>query len=305
MAEAEVKANPEVFGRAVPWEAAELVLIAVPWEGGVSFRKGTAQAPELIRHVSEQIDYYRSECPLLEKSGIAWQAPTYSFPHEGSPDEIYEAHVLPYVRAAVADALSGKKHFGVVGGDHSVPLGAHHALQSEAYGVLHLDAHADLRMSYAGQRYSHATILYHITQLPAVEKIVAVGIRDWASEEASYARSLHPRVMVYEMRRLAQASFRGRPWAETVSEIVSLLPPRVYVSIDVDVLDLGHAPHTGTPIPGGLRYEELFFLLEAIPRSGRQLIGFDVCETGGAELDAVVSAHLIYRLCGLLLCESV
>jgi agmatinase len=86
-----------------------------------------------------------------------------------------------------------------------------------------------------------------------------------------------------------------------VSEIISLLPDQVYVSIDVDALEVGYVPHTGTPVPGGLRYEELVFLVESIRRSGRRIIAFDLCETGGHELDAIVSAHLLYRLCGIVL----
>ncbi|MCS7152960.1 MAG: arginase family protein [Bacteroidia bacterium] len=294
-----------IYGRQSSWEEAALALIAVPWEGGVSFRRGTAQAPELIRQVSAQIDYYRSECPLIEEIGIAWIEPSRPFSEGSSKDSIYETEVLPYVRLHVEAALRAQKRFGIIGGDHSVPLGAHYALATEKpYGVLHIDAHADLRSSYEGMSFSHATILYHISQLKHVERIVAVGVRDWAREEAEYARSLYPRLAVYEMRRLAHGYLRGRPFTETVSEIVSLLPPRVYVSIDVDALEVGYTPHTGTPVPGGLRYEELFFLLEAVPRSGRTIIGFDVCETGGAELDAVVAAHLIYRLCAIALCGT-
>lgn len=301
----EAQMDLEVFGRRSSREEAALTLIAVPWEGGISFRSGTMNAPELIRRVSAQIDYYRSEYPLLEHLGIYWQRPPVPFPTTGDKDAAYEAAVLPYVEAQVQAALAAHKSFGVIGGDHTVPLGAHYALQStQPYGVLHLDAHADLRASYEGMRYSHATILHHISRLRNVERIVAVGIRDWAQEEAEYARTLYPRLVIYEMRRLAQAYLRGRPFIETVSEIVSLLPERVYISVDMDALDTGYVPNTGTPVPGGLRYEELFFLLEAIPRSGRTIIGFDVCETGGAELDAIVAAHLIYRLCGLVLCGA-
>ena len=294
-----------VFGRSCSWEEAHIVLIAVPWEGGVSFRRGTAQAPSLIRTVSPQIDYYRPEATALENAPIFWVEPEAPFSVEGSADETYKQKVLPYVQGWAQAALEAGKAFGVVGGDHSVPLGAHLALQTllpEAdYGLLHIDAHADLRSAYEGLTYSHATILYHLSKLPHIERLVAVGVRDWAREEAEYAQQLYPRLAIYEMRRLAHAAYLGRSWMETISEIVSLLPSHVYVSLDVDALEVGYVPHTGTPVPGGFHYEQLFFLLEMIQRSGRKLIAFDVCETGGDELDAIVSAHLLYRLCGLLL----
>ncbi|MCX7605850.1 MAG: arginase family protein [Bacteroidia bacterium] len=294
------------YGRVCRWEEADVLLVGVPWEGGVSFRRGTAQAPSLIRAVSSQIDYYRSDCPFLERAGLFWVEPEEQFQAGVSVDEAYEAQVLPYVESWAEAAVAAHKPLGLIGGDHSVPLGLHRVLQTlePGYGLLHIDAHADLRISYDGLRYSHATILHHLTQFRGIERIVMVGIRDWAREEAEYAQRLYPRLVTYEMRRLAQATHLGRSWLETTSEIVSLLPERVYVSIDVDALDVGYVPHTGTPVPGGLRYEELFFLLEAVRRSGRQIVAFDVCETGGQELDAIVSAHLIYRLCGIVLCAG-
>ncbi|MCS6790283.1 MAG: arginase family protein [Bacteroidia bacterium] len=306
MERVQTQESPLIFGRRTTWEEATFSLIAVPWEGSTSFRKGTAYAPEEIRIVSSQIDYFRSECPTLESKGIYWSAPASPLPHEGHPEHLYQAYVLPFVQAQVKAALMARKRFGIIGGDHSVPLGAHFVLESfyPEYGVLYIDAHADLRSSYEGNRYSHATIFYHVSLLPSVSKIVGIGIRDWSSEEMSYARRQYPRLVLYEMRRIMQGLYRGRPWVEIVSEVISLLPEKVYVSIDVDGLDVGYVPNTGTPVPGGLRYEELFFLLEAIPHSGREIIGFDVCETGGAQLDAIVAAHLIYRLCGLVLCSE-
>lgn len=298
-----VRKSQEVYGRLATWEEAQLVLIAVPWEGGVSFRRGTAQAPSLIRAVSSQIDYYRSEFPHLETAGLFWAEPEKPFRMEPPLDLAYETQVLPYVEQWVEAALLAGKPFGLVGGDHSVPLGAHTRLQAytAGYGVLHIDAHADLRAEYEGLSHSHATILYHVLQQPKVERAVVVGVRDWAREEAERAQQLIPRLVVYEMRRLSQSTLLGRPWSETVREIVSLLPEKVYLSIDVDALEVGYVPHTGTPVPGGLRYEELFFLLESLRNSGRHLIGFDLCETGGQELDAIISAHLLYRLCGVVL----
>lgn len=298
-----VRKGEAIYGRLSSWEEAQLVLVAVPWEGGVSFRRGTAQAPALIRSVSSQIDYYRSEMPTLEQVGLFWAEPEAPFAGGGSVDATYAEQVLPYVEQWVEAALLAGKPFGLVGGDHSIPLGAHRRLQAytDGYGILHIDAHADLRAQYEGLYYSHATILHHALELPKVERAVAVGIRDWAQEEAALAQKLSPRLIVYEMRRLSQATLLGRPWSETVREIISLLPEKVYLSLDVDALEVSYVPHTGTPVPGGLRYEELFFLIESLRNSGRQLIGFDLCETGGHELDAIVSAHLLYRLCGLVL----
>jgi agmatinase len=306
MVEAVVRVGEQIFGRQATWGAAEVYLLGVPWEGCVSFRRGTAAAPQLIHAVSTQLDYYSPDCERLEEAPIYLAHLEVGSMEGQSVDAAYEEKVLNPVRTWVESVLAFGKPFGLIGGDHSVPIGVHQVLSYKRpnYGLLHVDAHADLRPAYEELTYSHATVLYHASQVRGLARMVAVGIRDWDSTEAAYARHLHPRLQVYEMRRLSRMLFQGRPWSEITSEIISLLPEEVYVSIDVDALEVGYVPHTGTPVPGGLGYEQLFFLLETIVRSGRKVIGFDVCETGGAQLDAIVSAHLLYRLCGLALCGS-
>ncbi len=303
MVQVEARRGAPIFERKGLWGDSELYLLGVPWEGSVSFRRGTAAAPALIQAVSTQIDYYNPDCPALEEAPIYWEVLPISSSDRSLP---YESAVYAPIKAWVSDVLAWGKPFGLIGGDHSIPLAAHEVLchKYPGYGVLHIDAHADLRSVYEGNPYSHATILYHLAQLPQISRLVAVGVRDWSREEVQYARGLYPRLQIYEMRRLARATFQGRLWTETASEIISLLPSHVYVSIDVDALEVGYVPHTGTPVPGGLSYENVCFLVEAVIRSGRQIIAFDICETGGHELDAVVTAHLLYRLCGLALCQG-
>jgi agmatinase len=290
-----------VFGeRDTPYEAARVVVLPVPYDLSLSFLPGARRGPEAILLASRELEPFLLELGVApEEVGIHALPPVpfVAGSAEASHRRIYE-EALRHLRAG--------KFVVSLGGDHSIvhPLVLAHREALGEFSILHIDAHADLRPSYEGLRYSHATILYHISQLPQVERIVAVGVRDWAREEAEYARSRYPALAVYEMQRLAQAAYLGRSWMETVSEIVSLLPPYVYLSLDVDALEVGYVPNTGTPVPGGFHYEQLFFLLEAVRRSGRRIVAFDVCETGGAQLDALVSAHLIYRLCGLVLCAQ-
>ncbi len=296
-----------IYERTATWDSADLYLLGVGWEGGISFRSGTAKAPRLIQAVSSQIDYYNPDCEIAEKARIYFEnLPMSSKPGSEDKDTDYERQVLYPLMAWVQEVLRMGKPFGIIGGDHSVPIGVHYILSKErpGYALLHLDAHADLRPSYQSFRYSHATVLYHASQQTGIARLLAVGIRDWDKTEVEYARHAYPRLQVYEMRRLARMLYQGRPWSEICSEIVSLLPENVYVSVDVDALDVGYVPNTGTPVPGGFGYEQMLFLLDSIVRSGRTIIGFDLCETGGTELDAIVSAHLLYRLCGLALSGS-
>jgi agmatinase len=305
MLRAAIRTGEAIYERQVTWEKADLYLLGIPWEGGISFRSGTAHAPRLIQAVSTHIDHYSPDCEALENAQIYLEhLPLEALPPAEDRDALYEAQVLHPVMDWVREVLRTGKPFGVIGGDHSVPIGVHRVLSQErpGYALLHLDAHADLRPSYQGMRYSHATVLYHASQERGINRLLAVGVRDWDRSEVEYARLHYPRIQVYEMRRLFRTLYQGRPWSEVCSEIVSLLPENVYISLDVDVLEVGYVPNTGTPVPGGLNYEQLSFLLDSIVRSGRKIIGFDLCETGGAEIDAIVSAHLLYRLCGLVLC---
>ena len=99
-----------------------------------------------------------------------------------------------------------------------------------------------------------------------------------------------------------RAGFAGRPWDDVCSEIVAALPDQVYVSFDVDGLEPRFCPHTGTPVPGGLDFDQALRLLELVANGGRRIVGFDLCEIvpGPADetWDLNVGARLLHALAG-------
>lgn len=204
---------------------------------------------------------------------------------------------------------SGRK-IGLVGGDHSVPYGHWVALSDfhQSWGILHIDAHADLRRAYEGFTFSHASIMYNALQLcddkgrNIVEALVQVGIRDVCEEEMQLAAQ-DKRVHQFPDPLLQKARCEGKTWSEQVAEILKPLPKKVYISLDIDGLEPALCPHTGTPVPGGLRYGELQYLLNALRQSGREIIGFDLCEVAPHptdktnEWDGNVGARVLYQLC--------
>lgn len=204
---------------------------------------------------------------------------------------------------------SGRK-IGLVGGDHSVPYGHMMALSDfhKRWGILHIDAHADLRKAYEGFSFSHASIMYNALQLcndnckPIVESLVQVGIRDVCEEEMQLAAQ-DKRVYQFPDPLLQNARCEGKTWSEQVADILKPLPKKVYISLDIDGLEPALCPHTGTPVPGGLRYGELQYLLNALRQSGREVIGFDLCEVAPHptdktdEWDGNVGARVLYQLC--------
>jgi agmatinase len=190
----------------------------------------------------------------------------------------------------------------VVGGEHSAPFGLLQALNEkyDDFGILHIDAHADLRRAYEGFTYSHASIMYNVLeQLRHVTKIVQVGVRDYCAEEAALMAA-DVRLVPFTDAALQEASFNGLPWAQQCRDIVAALPEKVYVSFDIDGLTPDNCPHTGTPVPGGLTYNQAVFLLKAVAQSGKKIIGFDLCEvapSGHDEWDANVGARVLFKLC--------
>jgi agmatinase len=215
------------------------------------------------------------------------------------------------VHETVRAELAKGKLVALVGGDHSAPYGAIRAV-AEAYatrggvGILHVDAHADLRVAYEGFEHSHASIMHNVTAtLPDVTKLVQVGIRDLCEAERGAIADSRGRIVTHFDHELAGAKHAGETWSAITERIARDLPERVYVSFDVDGLDPSLCPHTGTPVPGGLSWQEATALIAAVVRAGKTIVAVDLNEVvpgpEGDEWDANVGARLLYKMIGWML----
>jgi agmatinase len=195
--------------------------------------------------------------------------------------------------------MGKNKLVGLVGGDHSVPLGYLEALgeKHNNFGILQIDAHHDLRKSYEGFHFSHASIFFNALKINSVSKLVQVGIRDYCDEEVEIVQNEPGRITVFYDQQIKENQFNGLTWKEQCDSIIQELPDEVYISFDIDGLDPKLCPGTGTPVPGGLDFFEINFLLKKLVESGRKIIGFDVCEVGQHVWDANVGARILYKLC--------
>ncbi|MFM8315600.1 MAG: agmatinase family protein, partial [Deltaproteobacteria bacterium] len=217
-----------------------------------------------------------------------------------------------FVYKETRQLLDEKKLVGVIGGDHSVPFGALQAVAEKynSFGILHFDAHSDTRIAFEGFTWSHASIMYNVLEnIPQVKKLVQVGIRDFCEQEFQYCQEQKSRVSVFYDKDLSHAKFEGTPWKETVNKILAPLPEAVWVSFDIDGLDPRFCPHTGTPVPGGLDFNEAVFVVSSLVRSGRKIIGFDLNEVAPSEdtedsWDANVGARLLYKLSAWMLASQ-
>ena len=324
--------NGAYFGLPFEPETARLVLISAPWDVTVSYGAGTAYAPDAVIEASTQLDFHDPLAPGAWRRGIATADVDYSLLEQsqrlrsdaervidhleggGSPDDDYVVRKLRRVNegcaamnanigAQAARWLDAGKLVGLVGGDHSTPYGLVRALGARhaSFGILHLDAHCDLRDAYEGFAFSHASIMYNILRdVPQVARIVQVGVRDFSEGEAALAAASE-RIATFDDLSLAEAAFRGATWDAQCRSIVETLPEEVYVSFDIDALTFENCPHTGTPVSGGLTFNQAVWLLVTLVRSGRRIIGFDmveVCPAGDDRIDAITGARVLWKLCG-------
>ena len=321
-----------VFGLPHDEANAGVVLVQVPFDATTSYRRGTALGPEAIVEASKQVDLFDRETGRPYEAGIvaiepdprvaAWNDearaladPIIAAGGAGDDPALLEAlakvnalsaSVDGLVEATVERWLNEGKLVGLIGGDHSTPLGAivAHARRAPGLGVLHVDAHADLRDAYEGFTCSHASIMFNVLRrCPGVSRLVQVGVRDFGEGELEVQRREGDRVHCHFDADLARAKLEGATWASLVEPMVAALPKDVYVSFDIDGLDPSLCPNTGTPVPGGLSFHEACYLLSAIVRSGRRIVGFDLNEVapGEDEWDANVGARLLYKMIGFAL----
>lgn len=311
-----------LFGFPYTEKDADLVIIPVPWEVTASYGHGTENAPEMILNESTQLDFelpgyenpHTYPVALSEFDGRIQQlAASRSIAAEiiqkQEKNEMYGKADLQTVNDACQEMVEivqrRAEHFlgqgkvvATLGGDHSTPLGLIRALANneDEFGVLQVDAHMDLRNSYEGFEYSHASIMYHVLQLEPVSKLVQVGIRDYSHQEKELIQSMNGRLLTHFDEDIQKQKWSGTAWTDIAAMMVDPLPESVYISFDMDGLDPSLCPHTGTPVPGGLGYYEAVYLIESVVRSGRKIIGFDLSETGNDVWDSNVASRLLFRL---------
>ena len=214
-----------------------------------------------------------------------------------------------WVYEQTRELLAKNKLVGLLGGDHSTPLGYFKAIAEKYgdFGILQIDAHCDLRKAYEGFNYSHASVMYNaIEQIPQLKKLVQVGVRDYCEEELDYKTNSADRIEIYFDKDIKERQFEGETWKSIVDEIISHLPQNVFISFDIDGLDPKLCPHTGTPVQGGFQTDQVFYMFKKLLQSGRKLIGFDLNEVGVSndEWDENVGARILYKLCNLLIASN-
>lgn len=328
--------DANIFGLPFTTDEAAVVIIPVPWDVTVSNLDGTASGPRNILDQSPQIDLFDEAVADPWKAGIAMeeipadiaeqnqqlrkQAINYIKQLEENPgkenseenkailDSINRAcaDLAENVRTKASDYIKAGKLIVLLGGDHSTPLGLIQALAGHhaEFGILQIDAHADLRNAYMGFTHSHASIMFNASKIKQVKRIVPVGLRDISATEAGIIRDNPEKYHAFFARELHSRGFEGETWKAICHDIISRLPDKVYISFDIDGLDPSQCPTTGTPVPGGLDYSQVLYLFEQLVKSGRTLIGFDLVETGPGQTDGIIACRILYKTIALMLSSN-
>lgn len=317
--------NGNVFGLPFNFDESDIVILPVPWEVTTSFGDGTSKGPKAILEASPQLDLFHFDFPDAWKQGIFMLSISKEIAEKNkifknkakeiimlqekgkSIDELRKqidevnaasTELNKWVFEQTTTLLNSGKKVILLGGDHSTPLGYINALaqKHKSFGILQIDAHADLRNAYEGFEFSHASVMFNALKNSAVESLSQVAIRDICEEEVTLIRN-NQKIHCFYDEVLKREQFDGKTWNQQLKNIIATLPQKVYISFDIDCLDPKLCPNTGTPVAGGLEFLQAIEIIRQVKLAGKEIIGCDLNEVGNDPWDANVGARVLYQMC--------
>ncbi len=305
----------------------KLKLLPVAWEPTASFKKGTANGPSAIFKATKQMDLFHPYFKKIYEHGISWSSDlvkkTLKLSEDTSPvaEKIISAieagnspstKDLDFVNKKsnklneliYNNAIDSKETIGLVGGDHSSPFGLIKALSEKYKGdfsIVHIDAHFDFRKEYQGFKHSHGSIMHNVkTKIDNPPRIYQLGIRDFCESEYEFAIKNSTFLLDQE---LYSKLLNGKSFNTCLDELFNNLEEKIYISFDIDGMSPEFCPNTGTPVPGGISYNQAVYLIQYLHKKGHTLIGFDLVEVSpkknsmfGEGLDEIIGARILYEL---------
>ncbi|MCH2525877.1 MAG: agmatinase [Dehalococcoidia bacterium] len=263
----------------------QIVVIPVPYDSTTSFRGGSREGPNAILNASRYLEDFDIE--LGKETYLVGIHTTEEVePHVGSPEQMMER-----VYGAVYPWASLGKIVSVLGGEHSISIGSVRAL-AEIYpdlSVLYIDAHADMRDEYMGSKYSHACTARRIMEICP---LVPLGVRSMSKEEMDFVTSNNLKV------HFGGEMNSSNNW--DMESILSSLSEKVYISLDLDAMDLSLISGVGNPEPGGIDWNNMLGIIKAVS-SEKRIVGFDLTELSpidGSVASSFVAAKLAYKIMG-------
>ncbi|MEM4268146.1 MAG: agmatinase [Candidatus Woesearchaeota archaeon] len=268
-------------------ENSRVVVLSVPFEGTVSYGKGTKDGPAAIIRASKEVELFDEEIwAETYEVGIRTEPPISVSTEPEKNVILLEKETIKYLQKG--------KFVVVLGGEHSITTGAvkAYAQKYKNLSVLQFDAHADLRDEYEGTKFSHACVMRRVVDICP---IVQVGIRNISAEEVEFIEKIKHKNIFF-----AHKLRNDKNW---IKRVVDSLSENVFVTIDVDVFDSSIMPSTGTPEPGGLSWYDVTDCIRSVAKS-RKIVGFDVVELAPQKTNHgcdFLTAKLVYRVIGYAL----
>ena len=288
MSEITVKPYPIFLGSEIDQpepEKAFFHVLPVPYEKSVSYGGGTALGPKAILKASWQLEQWDGKSKPCE-DGI-YTCPTIDCSVE--PEQVIE-----YIAAATQKIIEQGGMPVVFGGEHTVTYGVLKGLKAagvEDFGIVQIDAHADLREAYEGDLLSHASVMKRAVDMGI--PLYQLGIRAFCEEEMAYREQFG--VHYQDADELVPNNI-------TSIDLPKDFPKKVFFTVDVDGLDPSVFPSTGTPVPGGLGWYQTLSLFESVAKQ-REIIGFDIMEFApikGFHAYDFAAAMLTYKMMGIV-----
>ncbi|MDO8601471.1 MAG: agmatinase [bacterium] len=261
------------------YQKARVVIFPVPYSSTTCWKTGTNEGPQAIIEASRHMELYDVESKKdPSKEGIFTLEPLE--PSKNSPEE-----TIFRIKKVIDRILKDKKFLIMLGGEHSITLGAILSFKEKFsnFSVLQIDAHADLRNLYEGTKYHHGSVMRRVRELNI--PVTQVGLRSISEEDADYVRKAKIKT-IFPAPDLP------------IDKIIATLKEKVYLTIDLDGLDPAIMPSVGTPEPGGLGWHELLDLVKQLAQK-RKIIGADVvelCPTPGLHAPDFLAAKLVYKI---------
>lgn len=271
------------------YDSSGIVILSAPYEHSVSYGGGTAKGPSAIIEASHYVEFWDEEFKreLCFDIGIATLAPL-SFSKQKN------RKALNRIEQAVTTCLHDGKFVVTLGGEHTIsaaPIRAHFE-KYPSMSVLQFDAHSDLRDSYQGSKYSHASVMARVAEFVPADRIVQIGIRAQCIEE-------YQMIVERGIRTCFASDIHRHAFSEAwQNSVLDMLNEDVYITFDVDYFDPSLMPATGTTEPGGFQWAETVEFIKFIG-ANKRIIGFDVVELAPSPYhpsSAFTTAKLVYKM---------
>ncbi len=262
------------------YDKSETIIIPVPFETTSTYGTGSIKGPHAIIEASGNMELYDEQCAINPCEKGIHTVDTLNLSAKGTEK------VLADIEKIVKKAITSGKFPVVLGGEHTVSLGAIRALKG-SFTVLSIDAHADMRTEYNNSKYNHACVMRRAFDICG--HVVLAGVRSMCEEEKNFIDNNN--IPVFYAKDIADKG-------EWIKAIIDSLKDNVYISLDVDALDPSFMPATGTPEPGGLSYSDVVSLLSEIAKS-KNILGFDIVELAPIKhlhFAEYTAAKIVYKL---------